>query len=80
MNATTEWSKIPKCELSEVMEDIIKRILELRVKFGTNRRILIHKMDGKSAFRQIGVDQAGAAAFGYVVADYVVVDMRLQFG
>ena len=77
VNATTEWSKIPKCELSEVMKDIIKRILRLRATFGTNRRILIQKMDVKSAFRKIGVDPVGAASFGYVVQDYLVVDMRL---
>ena len=80
VNETTEWSKIPRCELSEVMKDIIKRILGLRAKLGTNRRILIQTMDAKSAYRQIGMDLAGAAAFGYVVAENVVVDMRLQFG
>ena len=74
-----QWSKIPKCELSEAMKNIIKRILGLRAKFGTNRRIIIQKMDAKSAFRQIGVDPAGVAAFGYVVTGYVVVDVRRQF-
>lgn len=39
-------------------------------------------MDVKSEFRQIGLDQVGATAFGYVLAGYVVVDTdtRLQFG
>ena len=46
----------------------------------TGRRILIQKMDVKGAFQQIGVNPAGAAAFGYVVARYVVVNMMLQFG
>ena len=77
VNAKTEWSKVPKCEPSEVMNDVIKRISRLRATFGTNRRIFIQTMDVKV---QLGVDPAGAAAFGYVVADYVVVDMRLQFG
>ena len=80
VNETTEWSKIHECELAEVMNDIVKRILRLRVKFSTGGRILIQEMDVNSAFRQIGVDPAGAAAFGYVVADYIAVDMRLQFG
>ena len=30
MNGTTEWSKVPKFELAEVMNDIVKRILGLR--------------------------------------------------
>ena len=47
VNEATEWGKIPECELSEVMKDIIKRILGLRAKFGTGRRILIQKMDVK---------------------------------
>ena len=51
VNATTGWSKIPQCELSEVMKDVIKRILGLRAKFDTNKRIIIQTMDVKSAFR-----------------------------
>ena len=41
VNETTDWSNIPECELAEVMNDIVKRILGLRAKFGTGRRILI---------------------------------------
>ena len=37
-------------------------------------------MDVKSALRQVGVDPAGAAAFGYVLGDHLFVDLRLQFG
>ena len=62
------------------MNDVVVRILGLRTKFGTGRRILIQTMNVKSAFWQIGVDPAGAAAFGYAIADYIVVDMRLQVG
>ena len=80
VNETTDWSKIPECALAEVMSDIVKRILGLRAKFGTGGRILTQQMDVKSAIRQIGVDPAGAAAFGYVIAYYIVVDMWLQFG
>ena len=62
-----------------MINDIIRRILGLRAKYGTKRRTIIQTMDVKSTIRQIGVDPAGTAAFGYVVADYVVVDMRFQF-
>ena len=64
----------------EVIKDTPKWILGLRAKFSINSRILIQKMDVKSAFRHIGVHPAGAAAFGYVVDDYVVVNMRLHLG
>ena len=64
----------------QVVKDILKWILGLRAKFSIARRILIQKMDVKSAFRHIGVYPAGAAAFGYVVDEYVVVNMRLQLG
>ena len=70
VTATTGCHKIPKCDLSEVMNDnIIKRILGLRAKYGTKRRTIIQTIDVKSTIRQIGVDPAGTAAFGYVVAD-----------
>lgn len=80
MNGTMDWNNIPGCQLSEGTEEIIKRILGLRAKLGMCRNILIQKMDVKSAFHHTGLDPAGAAAFGYVVGGYVVVDMRLQFG
>ena len=62
------------------MGQIIRRGLGLRGKFGTGRRILIPKMDVKSAFRQVGVDPAGAANFGYGRRRYFFIDLRLQFG
>ena len=37
-------------------------------------------MDVKNAFRQIPVDPDGAAIFGYVLGEYLFVDLRLQFG
>ena len=37
-------------------------------------------MDLKNGFRQVRVDPAGAAAFGYVLGDHLFVDLRLQFG
>ena len=47
--------------------------------FRRERRILIQRMDVKSALRQVGVDPAGAANFGYVLGEYASVDLRLQF-
>ena len=43
-------------DLADVMGQIVKRVLGLRDKFGTGRRILIQRLDVKSAFRQVGVD------------------------
>ena len=37
-------------------------------------------MDVISAFRQVGVDPAGAANFGDVLRGYLFIDLRLQFG
>ena len=37
-------------------------------------------MDVKNEFRQVPVDPDGAAAFGYVLGQYLIVDLRLQFG
>ena len=34
----------------------------------------------KSAFRQVGVDPAGAVNFGYVLGDHLFINPRLQFG
>ena len=47
---------------------------------GMGRRILIQKMDLKSDFRQVRVNSAGAANFGYVLRGYLFIDLRLQFG
>ena len=49
------------------MGQLIQRVLGLRGKFGTGtcRRILIQKLDVKSAFRQVGADPTGAANLGY---------------
>jgi len=62
------------------MPEVLQRVLGLRVKFGDRARPLIQKMDVKNAFRQIPVDPDGAAAFGYVLGEYLFVDLRLQFG
>lgn len=59
-----------------MINDIIRRILGLRAKFGRNRTILIQTTDVKRAFRQIVVDPAGAAALGYVVVASTMQDAQ----
>ena len=62
------------------MREVIQRVLGLRAKFGDRARFLIKKINVKNAFRQVPVDPDGAAAFGYVLGQYLIVDLRLQFG
>lgn len=59
---------------------IVRRTLGLRDTFGRGRMILIHKIDVRSAFRQVGLDPAGAVIIGYVLGDYLSVSLRLPFG
>ena len=47
------------------MTEILTKILVLRAKVGTQKRILLQKIDFKSAFRQVGVAPDRAAAFVY---------------
>ena len=49
-------------------------------KYVTEERIMIQKMHVKSVFRTVGMDPAGAVNFGYVVRDYLSVDVRFKFG
>ncbi|CAM9869003.1 unnamed protein product, partial [Pylaiella littoralis] len=76
---STYFDEIPECEMATVMKEFLVRLIGLRAKF-PRERILIQKMDVKSAFRQIPVDPAGAPAFAYIVRGFLVVDLRLQFG
>ena len=55
VNADIDWQKVPECQLAGVMMEVITRILGLRAKYGTQKRILLQTMDVKSAFRQVGV-------------------------
>ena len=80
VNADTDWGQVPGCELGGVLDAILKRVLGLRAKFGVRARILIQKMDVKSAFRQVTVDPDGASCFAYRLGKFVFVDFRLQFG
>ena len=80
VNEDTDFSCAPPCELGHVIWDVLLRVMYLRQKFGPNARIVLSKLDVKSAFRQVPVDRSRAPIFGYVVEDLVVVDLRLQFG
>ena len=40
VNADTDWQKVPGCQLAGVMMEVITRILGLRAKYGTQKRIL----------------------------------------
>ena len=62
------------------MGQVVKRVVELRDEFGTGRRILIQKLDAKSAFKQVRVDPSKAANVGYGRKAYLFIDLRLQFG
>ena len=62
------------------MDQIVKRVLGLLDEVGTCRRILIQKLDVKSAIRQVGVDPAKAANVGYGRREYLFIDLLLQFG
>ena len=80
VNSTTDWDEIPTCALAGVMHEVVQRVLRLRVKVEDRARVLIQKMDVKSAFRQILVDADGARVFGYVLGEFLFIDLRLQFG
>ena len=80
VNTTTGWKEIAECGLAGVMREVLQRILGSKAKFGDRARILIQKMVVKNAFRKIPVDPDGAAAFGCVLGQYLIVDLRLQFG
>lgn len=56
---------MPGCSLGRILDDVLKRALGLRAKFVVDLRILIQKMDVKSAFRHVGVDPDGASRFAY---------------
>ena len=78
VNEDTDWEKVPKCAMAGVMTEISARILGLRANFGTQKRILLQKLDVRSAVRQVGIAPGGAAAFAYRPGKKKC--LRLQFG
>ena len=80
VNSTTDWDEIPTCALAGVMHEVVLMVLGLRVIFGARARILTQNMDVKIAFRQIPVDLDGAGVFGYVLGEFLFIDLCWQFG
>ena len=80
VNETTFGDPIPERHLPNVILEKVRGILGLRAIFGAGRRILIQTIDVESAFRQDGEDPAGAVNFGYVLRDFLFIDLPLQFG
>lgn len=78
VNNTTVFEDAPVVECGHIFAACLYRIWSLRQKW-PDKRILISKMDVKSAFRQIPLDLTGPL-LGYRYKDLVVVDLRLQFG
>ena len=63
-----------------MFRDVLLRVLFLRQLPGPTARIVLYRVDVKDAFRQVFVDPEGTPVFGYGMGEYVVVDLRLQFG
>ena len=63
-----------------MLRDVLLRVLFLRQMHGPTAKIVLSCVDVKDAFRQVLVDPVGAPVFGYGMGEYVVVDLRLQFG
>ena len=80
VNDDTDFSSAPSCELGHVLRDVLLRVLLLRQKHGLTARIVLCRVDVKDAFRQVLADPVGAPVFGYAMGEYVVADLRLQFG
>ncbi|KAG5187211.1 hypothetical protein JKP88DRAFT_178954 [Tribonema minus] len=78
VNNTTVFEEAPVVECGHIFEAMLYRIWSLRQAW-PRKRILISKMDVKSAFRQLALDVRGPL-LGYRYNDLVVVDLRLQFG
>ena len=85
VNADTDPSAVPECKIGHVLRDVLWRILYLHGAPVANApgpppRILLAKMDTKSAFRQVSVRVRDSPVFSYVFDEFVVVDRCLQFG
>ena len=79
MKAIKGWEEIAECAQPGVMREIVQRVLGLRATFGDRAQIIIQTLDFNNAFRQISGDPDGAAGFGYVPGQCLIVDSRLQF-
>lgn len=75
----TDRGQVSGCELHGITDVILKRVLGLRAKFRVDERILIQKMDAKSAFREVGVDLDNASRLAFRLGQFLFIDFRLQF-
>ena len=62
------------------MRQGLQRVLGLRAKYSDGARTVILTQGVKNRFRQIPVDPDCTAAFGYVLSEYLIVDLPLEFG
>lgn len=76
----TDLPAAPVREFGRVLMDVRRRVLYLHQLHRRVARIMLCRIDVKSAFRQVLVDPKRAAAFRCVVGDYPAMDLSLQFG
>ena len=76
----TDSSSAPSSEFGHVLRDVLLRVLLLRQMHGPTARTVLCRVDVKDAYRKVLVDPVGAPVFGYAMAGYVVVPLRLPFG
>ena len=78
VNEDTDTSAVPECKIGHVLWDVTRRIFylyEAAVVNGarTPPRILLAKMDTKSASRQVSVEAKKTPTFSYVFGDFVII-------
>lgn len=71
---------IPECRLSGFTAEIITRVLGLRVKFGTQKWIMLQNLNTTIASQKAGVALNRTEVFAYRLRDLEILDLRLLFG
>lgn len=79
VNTSTHFEDVPACEIATVVKELFVHLMGLRTKY-PRERVLIQKIDVKSAFRYISVDPAGVPAFAFIVKGFLAANLRLQCG
>lgn len=77
VNANTEWEMVSECQLAKLRTGTITRIPRLRVKFRTQKQVLLQEMDVKSVFSLVVINPGGAAAYANWLGDRIFVACRL---
>ena len=85
VNEDTDTSAVPECKIGHVLRDVTWRILYLYDVSVVNAagippRILLEKMDNKSALCQVFIEAKKSPTFSYVFGDFVIIYRCLQFG